>query len=105
MSIDNFALLSATSTVGNGSSLTLAVTDGSSIADEGVAQSLTIGAAATLDVHGVIRFTGAENISNGGTLNDVGVNSSDSLAGVIATVPALIQSYLSLIPSAIGTLP
>jgi hypothetical protein len=97
-------VLAASMNVGAGSSFQGQNQNSLPVSDLGLTDQISIDVGATVEMQGQLRFAGASAIANSGTLIDDGVTQNDTVVGVIATIPDLIQSYMALASEAIQIL-
>jgi hypothetical protein len=100
MPLENFAVLVGTATVDAGATFMTQNEALTNTADVGLTTEMSIDVGGLADLAGKLRFAGAQNLTNLGVLNDAGITQDDTSVGVIATIPSLIQSYMTLAPRA-----
>lgn len=105
VALDNFAILCVDVDVATGSVLDTSCQDGTPRGDVGLTALFEGGAASITNINGTLRFSGASLILGVPPIVTGGITESDPMVGVIATLPALINSYLALAPSAVNFLP
>jgi hypothetical protein len=98
MAIENFAILvTEIGAVADGAQLTTANATGNPVnADIGLNGSFTIDTTGVVNVAGKIRWLNAKNLTNAGTLNDLGETANDSLVSPLNDNQTQLNAYLAM---------
>jgi len=97
VAIENFAILVTQLDVADGGQLTTANATAKPInADIGLNGSFTIDTTGVVNVAGKVRWLNAKNLSNSGTLNDLGETENDPLVAPLNTNQAQLDAYLAM---------